>query len=75
MPSAQTSPLRSSFFPLLLVRIEAWDFPGGPVAKTLCAQHRRPRVRPLVRELDPMCQVKILCATAETWYSQINLKN
>ena len=32
-----------------------WDFPGGPVAKTLSSQCRGPGVRFLVRELDPTC--------------------
>ena len=32
--------------------LKKWDFPGGPVAKTLCSQCRRARVRSLVRELD-----------------------
>ena len=32
-----------------------WDFPGGPVAKTLCSQSRGPQVQSLVRELDPTC--------------------
>ena len=30
-----------------------WDFPGGPVVKTLSSQCRGPRVQSLVRELDP----------------------
>ena len=32
-----------------------WNFPGGPVAKTLCSQCRGPRFQPLVREVDPSC--------------------
>ena len=36
-------------------RKEGRDFPGGPVAKALCSQCRGPRVRFLVRELDPAC--------------------
>ena len=32
-----------------------WDFPGGPVAKTLCSQSRGPPVQSLLRELDPTC--------------------
>ena len=39
----------------VLIR-QAGDFPGGPVAKTLKSQRRRPRVRSLVRELDPTCR-------------------
>ena len=31
------------------------DFPGGPVAETLCSQSRGPRVQSLVRELDLTC--------------------
>ena len=31
------------------------DFPGGPVAKTLCSQWRGPWVWSLVREIDPTC--------------------
>ena len=32
-----------------------WDFPGGPVVKTLCSQCRGPGFDPqsLIRELDP----------------------
>ena len=26
--------------------MKSWDFPGGPVAKTLCSQHRGPRFDP-----------------------------
>ena len=32
------------------------DFPGGPVVKTPCSQHRGPWVRSLVGE-DPACHV------------------
>ena len=35
-----------------------WDFPRGPMAKTLCSQCRRPRVQSLVRKLDPACHKK-----------------
>ena len=31
------------------------DFPGGPMAKTTHLQGRGPRVRSLVRKLDPTC--------------------
>ena len=31
------------------------DFPGAPVAKTLCFQCRGPEIWSLVRELDPTC--------------------
>ena len=34
-------------------RNELKDLPGGPVAETPCSQCRGPRVRSLVRELDP----------------------
>ena len=30
-----------------------WDFPGGPVAKTLHFQCRKTQVQSLLRELDP----------------------
>ena len=43
------------------------DFPGDPVAKTLCAQCRRSGVRSLVRKLFHVPQVKVLCATTKTW--------
>ena len=32
-----------------------WDFPGGPVAKTLCSHCGGPWVPTVVRELDPAC--------------------
>ena len=31
------------------------DFPAGPVVKTLSSQCRGPKVRFLVREIDPTC--------------------
>ena len=37
------------------IRKLSGDFPGGPLAKTLHAQGRRPGVWSLVRELDPTC--------------------
>ena len=31
------------------------DLLGGPAANTLCSRRRGPRIRPLIRELDPTC--------------------
>ena len=42
------------FFQSIYFILEAcllWDFPGDPVVKTPCPQHRGARVRSLVREL------------------------
>ena len=36
-------------------KLHFWDFPGGPLAGTLCSQSRGPWVQSLVRELDPTC--------------------
>ena len=50
------------------------DFPGGPMAKTAVPMQGT-RVGSLVKELDPVChrRLKILCATAKTGCSQINV--
>ena len=37
------------------IKIMVRDFPGGPVAKTLCSQCRGSCDQSLVRELDPTC--------------------
>ena len=51
------------------------DFPGGPVAKTLCSQDRA-QVRSLVRKIDSTCQIKkILQAATVTLSSQIHKIN
>ena len=42
------------------------DFPGGPVAMTLCSRCRVPASIPHV-------QLKILHATTKSWHSQIKL--
>ena len=39
----------------LKIIIKNRDFPGGPVAKAPCSQRRGPRVRSLIREVDPTC--------------------
>ena len=43
------------------------DFPGGPVAKILCSQCRRPGFAPWLGNSIPH-------AATKTWCSQINLK-
>ena len=65
---------------MAIIKKPTQDFPGGPVAKTLCSQCRGLGVQALVRELDPTCcnqrvhtpQLKILHATTKTQHSQIN---
>ena len=59
--------------------LNAWDFPGGPVAKTLSSQCRGPRLDPwsenwiLHATLGfQMSQLKIPHATVKTWHRQIN---
>ena len=37
------------------IKTGGWDFPGGPAAETSRSQCKGPRVRPLVRKLDPTC--------------------
>ena len=44
----------SGLFPLALVKTAEQKSPLGPVAKTLRFQNRGPRVRSLMRELDPV---------------------
>ena len=39
-----------------------WDFPGDPVAKTLCSQCREPRFNPWSRNYIPHVASKTLCA-------------
>ena len=36
-------------------RLQSWDFPGGPVAKTLSSQCEAPGFNPWSRELNPTC--------------------
>ena len=38
-----------------LLKMHAWDFPGGPEIRTPNSQCREPPVRSLVREPDRMC--------------------
>ena len=51
------------------------DFPGGPVAKSLCSQRRGPRFNPWSRNKSFRATVKIPSAPARTWHSQVNIKN
>ena len=37
------------------IRIEAWDFPGGPVVKTSCIHCRGHRLGPWSGTKDPTC--------------------
>ena len=50
------------------------DFPGGVVDKTSHSQCRGPRVRSLVRELDPTCmpQLGVCMPLTKTPHNQIN---
>ena len=50
---------------LSIDRGHLWEFPGGPVAKTLCYQCRGVWVRSLVRELDPTCCNERCCMRQE----------
>ena len=50
-----------------------WDFPGGPVAKTLCSQCRGPRFNPWSGNWIPHAATKNLHATTKTQHSQINI--
>ena len=53
-------------------REKQWDFPGGPVTKTLCSQCRGLGLIPGQGTRAYMPQLKILYTTAKTQYSQIN---
>ena len=48
------------------------DLPGGLVAKTPCSQCRGVGLIPGQETRSHMLQLKILCATTETWRSQIH---
>ena len=50
----------------------AWDFPGGPVVKTLSSQCRGQSSMPGEGTRSHMPQLKISCAATKTQHSQIN---
>ena len=51
----------------------AWDFPGGPLVKTLSSQCRGQGSVPGEGTRSHMPQLKISCATTKTQHSQINI--
>ena len=56
----------------LLRKKDLWDFPGGPVAKTLCSQGWGPGLITGQGIQSHILQLKTLCAAAKTQGSQIN---
>ena len=57
----------------LLRKKDLWDFPGGPVAKTLCSQGWGPGLITGQGIQSHILQLKTLCAAAKTQGSQINI--
>ena len=53
------------------LRMQRGDFPGGAVAKTACSQEGLGSILGQ-RTRSHVLQIKITCATAKTWQSQIN---
>ena len=49
------NPLRGLSIPFMDIKQHLWDFPGGPVAKTLRSQCRGPGFNSWVGELDRTC--------------------
>ena len=55
------------------LRICLWDFPNGPMAKTLRSQHMEPGVRSLVRELRSyMLQLRELVMDRKAWRAAVH---
>ena len=68
-------PLCSPSLPAINIRkkdLLAWDFPGGPVVKTLSSPCRGQGSVPGEGTRSHMPQLKISCATTKTKHSQIN---
>ena len=56
----------------LLRKKDLRDFPGGPVAKTLCSQGWGPGSITGQEIQSHILQLKTLCAATKTQHSQIN---
>ena len=55
-----------------LNNVHPWDFPGGPVAKTLRSQCKGPRIDPWSENQIPQATAKSSHASTKTRQSQIN---